>query len=137
MHDDLHTCFALEQAKARYCRLMDTKDWAGLAALLTEDLIFDLTDGNPDVAPIVGRDAALEAVKASVGDAQTVHQVHSPEFDLNGDEALVVWAVQERVVWPNGTSLTAYGHYFDRWVRDEGGWRIAELKLTHLVMDVA
>ena len=137
MHDDLHTCFALEQAKARYCRLMDTKDWAGLAALLTEDLVFDLTDGNPDAAPIVGRDAALEAVKASVGDAKTVHQIHSPEFDLNGDEALVIWAVQERVVWPNGTSLTAYGHYFDRWIRDEGRWLIAELKLTHLIMDVA
>jgi len=137
VHDDLHTCFVLEQAKARYCRLMDTKDWAGLAALLTEDLVFDLTDGNPDVAKIVGRDAALEAVKASVGDAKTVHQIHSPEFDLNGDEAFVIWAVQERVVWPNGTSLTAYGHYFDRWIRDEGGWRIAELKLTHLVMDVA
>ena len=134
---DLGTCLELEEAKARYCRLMDTKNWTDLAALLTEDLVFDLTDGHPEAAPIVGRDAALEAVRASVGDAITVHQVHSPEFELDGDEARVVWAVQERVVWKNGTSLTAYGHYHDRWVRDEWGWRIAELRLTHLIMDVA
>ena len=48
----------------------------------------------------------------------------------------MIWAVQERVVWGNGTSLTAYGHYHDRWVRDELGWRIAELRLTHLIMDI-
>ena len=135
--DDLQTCFELEQAKARYCRFMDTKNWAGLAALLTEDLVFDLTDGNPEATPIVGREAALEVVRASVGEAITVHQVHSPEFELDGDEARVIWAVQERVLWSNGTSLTAYGHYHDRWVRDERGWRIAELRLTHLITDVA
>lgn len=137
MPNDLEACFELEQAKARYCRLMDTKNWGELATLLTEELVFDLTDGNPEAAPIVGRDAAVEAVRTSVGDAITVHQVHSPEFELNGDEAFVVWAVQERVVWENGTSLTAYGHYHDRWVRDESGWRIAELRLTHLIVDVA
>ncbi|MGX9792784.1 nuclear transport factor 2 family protein [Mycobacterium sp. MMS18-G62] len=135
--DDLQACFDLEQAKARYCRLMDTKNWAELAALLTEDLVFDLTDGNPKASPIVGRNAALEAVRASVGDAKTVHQVHSPEFELDGDEARVVWAVQERVVWKSGASLTAYGHYHDRWIRDERGWRIAELRLTHLLMEFA
>ncbi|MBV8863275.1 MAG: nuclear transport factor 2 family protein [Mycobacterium sp.] len=112
-------CFELGEAKARYCRLMDTKNWTDLAALLTEDLVSDLTDGHPEAAPIVGRDAMLEPVRASVEDAITVHQVHSPEFELDGDEARVVWAVQERVVWKSGASLTAYGHYHDRWVRDE------------------
>lgn len=135
--NDLQACFELEQTKARYCRLMDTKDWVGLASLLTDDLVFDLTDGNPGAAPLVGREAALEAVRASVGDAVTVHQVHSPEFELDGDEAHVIWAVQERVLWKNGTSLTAYGHYHDRFVRGERGWRIAKLRLTHLITEVA
>jgi hypothetical protein len=135
--NDLQACFELEQAKARYCRLMDTKNWAELAVLLAEDLVFDLTDGNPEAAPIVGRDAALEAVKAAVGNAKTAHQVHSPEFELDGDQARVIWAVQERVVWDNGSSLTAYGHYHDRWARGENGWQIVELRLTHLIIDVA
>ena len=34
----------LIQAKARYCRLLDTKDWSALAQLLTEDIEFNLSD---------------------------------------------------------------------------------------------
>lgn len=125
----------LAQVKARYCRLLDNKDWPALSELLTEDMEFDLSDGNPDVSPITGRDNVLNAVQTSVAGAKTVHQVHAPEFDLRGGEASVIWAVQERVVWDNGTSLTAYGHYHDRWVRVAGQWKIAALRLTHLVME--
>lgn len=125
----------LAQAKARYCRLLDNKDWPALAELLTTDMEFDLSDGNPDVAPIVGRDNVLAAVQASVTGAKTVHQVHAPEIELDGDEAQTIWAVQERVVWDNGTSLTGYGHYHDHWVRVDGEWKIAALRLTHLIMD--
>lgn len=91
MPTDLQTCFELERAKSRYCRMMDMKDWAGVADLFAEDLVFDLGGGH-DAAPIIGRDAALQAVQSSIVDAVTVHQVHSPEFDINGDEARVVWA---------------------------------------------
>ena len=114
---------------------MDTKDWSGVADLLTEDLVFDLGAGD-DAPPIVGRDAALQAVQSSIVDAVTVHQAHSPEFDIDEDEARVVWAAQERVKWHNGAGLTAYGHYHERWVRRDGGWQIAELRLTHLLIDV-
>jgi ketosteroid isomerase-like protein len=125
----------LYDAKARYCRAMDTKDWAAVAQLLTEDIEFDLSDGNPDVAPIIGRDNVLAAIQASIADAKTVHQVHIPEIELHGDEAVAIWPVQERVVWDNGTSLTAYGHYHDRWVRVDDAWKIAVLRLTHLIME--
>ena len=134
MPTDLQVCFQLEQAKSQYCRMMDNKDWPGVADLMTEDLVFDL-GGGQDVPPIIGRTAALEAVQASVADAVTVHQVHSPEFHIDGDEAVVVWAAQERVKWNNGAGLTAYGHYHHRWVRRDGRWRIAELRLTHLLID--
>lgn len=131
------TYWELAQAKARYCRVLDTKDWPSLRELMTDDLEFDLTDGNPDVAPLVGRDNVVAAVRASVEGAKTVHQIHAPEFDLGAESANVIWAVHERVVWDNGTSLTAYGHYHDRWVRIRGEWKIATLRLTHLIMDFA
>ena len=129
--------FELCQAKARYCRALDTKDWTALAELLTGDMEFDLSDGNPDVPPIVGRANVLAAVQSSVTGAKTVHQVHMPEVEVDGDQAQAIWPVQERVVWDNGTSLTAYGHYHDRWVRIDGQWKIAALRLTHLIMDFA
>jgi 3-phenylpropionate/cinnamic acid dioxygenase small subunit len=44
---DLQELIAREQirdVKARYCRLLDTKDWDGFAALFTEDAILDVSD---------------------------------------------------------------------------------------------
>ena len=126
----------LEQAKARYCRLLDTRAWSALGDMLTEDVAFDLAGDDPSSVPIMGRDDVLTAVRSAVAEAITVHQVHSPEFEIvSADEVRVIWAVQERVTWQNGTSLTAFGHYHDRWVRVDGAWRIAELRLTHLIMD--
>jgi SnoaL-like protein len=125
----------LYKAKARYCRAMDTKDWAAVRELLTEDIEFDLSDGNSDAAPIIGRDNVIATIQASVATAKTVHQVHIPEIELIGDEAHIIWPVQERVVWDNGTSLTAYGHYHDRWVNVSGRWKCAALRLAHLIME--
>jgi hypothetical protein len=125
----------LYQAKAKYCRTLDTKDWAAFATVLESDVILDLSDGNPDIEPIVGRDAVIAAIRESVAGARTVHQVHIPEVELSGDEVRAIWPVQERVLWDNGTSLTAFGHYHDRWVRADGQWALAESKLTHLIMD--
>lgn len=79
---------------------------------------------------------ALQAVQSSIVDAVTVHQVHSPEFVIDGDEARVVWAAQERVKWNNGGGSTAFGHYHEWWVRRDGRWQIAELRLTHLPIDL-
>lgn len=75
---DLAAQAELAQAKARYCRLLDTKDWSALAGLMTAEILFDLDAGNPSSVPIMGRENVLAAVRASVADALTVHQVHAP-----------------------------------------------------------
>lgn len=128
--------------KARYCRLLDTKDWDGFAALLTEDFELDVS-GSGGGELIRGRDAALSMIRASIGDAKTAHQVHSPEIESDGDTAQAVWAMQDRVVWPaekavrSGiASLTGYGHYHERYVRRDGTWLIAASRLTRLHMDM-
>jgi hypothetical protein len=128
--------FALTQAKARYCRTLDTKDWVGYAALLTEDFVLDVSEGS-QVPVITGRDAAVKQIQSSILTAKTVHQVHSPEIQLNGDEAHVIWALQDRVIWaPDRPSITGYGHYHERWVRRNGDWKLASLRLTRLHIDV-
>jgi hypothetical protein len=128
--------FALCEAKARYCRTLDTKDWAGYADLLTEGFELDVTEGS-QVPVIRGRDAAIKQIQSSILTAKTVHQVHSPEIKLNGDEAHVIWALQDRVIWgPDRPSMTGYGHYHERWVRQNGQWKLAALKLTRLLIDV-
>ena len=133
---------AIRTVKARYCRFLDTKDWDNFIALFTPEAILDVQEdsGKP---PIHGRAAVLDQVRFAVTDARTAHQVHSSEIDLRGDEAHVITAMQDRVVWepgkcpiPGAQSITGFGHYTERYVRRDGEWRIAYLKLSRLYVDV-
>lgn len=128
----------ISRIKARYCRMVDTKNWAGFSALLTEDFVLDVSEGT-SLPVIHGRDAALKQVISLVGSARTVHQVHTPEIELNGDEAHVIWAMQDRVIWDSPrhglASITGYGHYHERYVRQNGEWKIASSRLTRLHID--
>jgi hypothetical protein len=127
---------ALMEAKARYCRLLDTQDWAGYAHLLTEDFVLDITEGT-QIPLLRGREAALQQIRASLADTQTVHQIHAPEIELDGDEARVIWALQDRIVrGADRPSMTGYGHYHERWVRANGDWKLAALRLTRLHIDI-
>jgi 3-phenylpropionate/cinnamic acid dioxygenase small subunit len=134
----LEAQLAISKVKARYCRLLDTKDWAGFGALFTEDVVLDVSEGT-SVPVMRGRETALQQVQAMIGSARTVHQVHTPEIDVQGDEAHVIWAMQDRVVWDEPrrglASITGYGHYHERYVRQNGEWKIASLKLTRLHID--
>lgn len=134
----LEAHLAIGKVKARYCRMLDTKDWAGLSALLTEDFVLDVSEGS-SLPVIRGREMALQQVQSSIGTARTVHHVHMPEIDLHGDEAHVIWAMQDRVVWQaprrGMMSITGFGHYHERYIRQNGEWKIAALRLTRLHID--
>ena len=136
----LEAYVAIGEVKARYCRMLDTKDWAGYADVFTEDFELDTSAaGGPGV--IRGRDAAMRMIRSSVEQARTAHQVHSPEITLEGDTAHVIWAMQDRVVWgdrrpePRSLGHTGYGHYHERYERRNGRWRIAAQRLTRLHVD--
>lgn len=133
----------IRDVKARYCRFLDTKDWAGLAGLFTEDAVLDVRE-DTGMDPFIGRDVLIEQIRAAVIYAKSAHQVHTPEITLNGeDAATIIWAMQDRVVWNEGkspipgvTSITGYGHYHERYVRRDGRWQIASLRLTRLHVDM-
>jgi len=75
-----------------------------------------------------------------VGTAITAHHVHSPEIELiDPDTADVIWAMQDRVVYGADrlsrvqyAGHTGFGHNHERYVRENGRWRIAKTKLTRL-----
>ena len=125
---------AISKLKSAYCRLLDTKDWAGWSALFTEDLRLDVSGSGGDV--LVGRDVVVASVRGSIETTKTAHQVHSPEIVIEGDQARAVWAMQDRLIWEDGRTLTGWGHYHERYVRTPDGWRIAEQKLTRLFMEM-
>lgn len=126
---------AITSLKARYCRLLDTKDWDGFAALFTEDAVLDVATAT-GFGRIEGRDKFIPMVRSSLETATTAHHVHQPEITLEGDTAHVTWAMQDRVHWLDGKrSITGYGHYHERYVRTADGWRIAFTQLTRLHVD--
>jgi len=133
---------AICETKARYCRLLDAKDWAGWADCFTEDFTLQI----PGAEPWAGRDLALGSARKAIETAVTVHQVHNPEIVLraDGNSADVTWALQDRVLWPQGREAgetffghTGYGNYREVYVRcGDGRWRIRSTVLTYLYRDL-
>jgi ketosteroid isomerase-like protein len=126
---------AITELKARYCRLLDTKDWAGYAALFTDDAVLDTTDAG-GYGVIEGPAQFVPMVTNSLATAKTAHQVHSPEITVDGDTATGIWAMQDRVDMPErGMSFNGFGHYHERYFRTADGWKIAFTRLTRLHVD--
>lgn len=127
---------AICELKARYCRLLDTKRWDDWGDLFTDEFVLDTSAaGGPP--PINGRAAAVAMVRGMLETAVTVHQVHQPEIAVDGDHADAIWAMQDRLVFGDGTSLVGYGHYTECYVRQGHQWKIASSALTRLHLDVA
>jgi len=129
--DDLE---AIRQLKARYFRTMDTKDWAGMRQVFSDDVVIDTTGSGGDV--VTGADAFIAFLEDVLGEAVTVHQGHMPELELTSDAtATGIWALHDIVIWPSGVRLDGYGHYHETYERGADGWRITSSTLTRLHTD--
>ncbi len=132
---EIEAFVAISQVKARYCRTLDAGDWEAFSGLFTEDLVLEV----PGVEPIHGRDNAVAFIKSALENATTAHHVHAPEIELHGDEARVVFAMQDRNTWgepgKGGRIQRGYGQYHERYVRVDGEWKIANQKLVYLHLD--
>jgi hypothetical protein len=122
--------------KGRHLRCGDTKDWEAYTAMLTEDFVLDISQ-SARIPVLRGRDAAVRQVRTSCDGKTTIHQAHTPEFELTTAEVLVTWAMNARIVRsPEDPSYTLYGYHYDRWVRSHGEWKLAALRQTTLHLDV-
>jgi hypothetical protein len=128
---------AIKQLKARYCRYLDTKDWAAWPALFADDFVSDTSEAGGKL--IVGADDFVAFTRKGIGrPAQaTAHQVHSPEIELtSATTARGVWALQDVVRFGPGVSLVGYGHYDETYESIDGRWIIKSSKLTRLREDI-
>lgn len=125
----------IKRLKARYCRLLDTKDWTGWRALFTEDFLSDTSEAGGKV--ISGADEFVAFTRRSLRAQPTVHQVHAPEIELtSATTARGVWALEDVVRFGPGVNLRGYGHYTETYEKTADGWRISTSKLTRLREDV-
>jgi uncharacterized protein (TIGR02246 family) len=125
---------AIKQLKARYFRTMDTKDWPGMRAVFTDDVVMDTSESGGGV--ITGADEFIAFLSETLADVVTVHHGHMPEIDITSPTtATGIWSMEDMLRWPNGMELHGYGHYHETYTKTDGGWRIASTKLTRLRSD--
>ncbi len=127
----------IKQLKAKYCRLLDAKDWDGWRELFTEDFHSDTSESGGK--SIHGRDAFVAFVKGALGKSTraTVHQVHAPEIEVvSATEARGIWALEDKVRFAIGLNMNGFGHYTEVYQKEGGQWKIKYSKLTRLREDI-
>jgi uncharacterized protein (TIGR02246 family) len=126
---------AIKQLKARYFRTMDTKDWAGMRDLFTDDVVVDTSSSGGGV--VEGADEFMKFLQGAIGDVITVHHGHMPEIEITSPTtATGVWSMEDMLRWPTGMELHGFGHYHETYVKVDGHWRIASTTLTRLRVDM-
>lgn len=152
--DEIAQMAAVEQIKhlkARYFRGVDTKNWALLRDVFTDDVVCDYRGAATD--PVSGINAVpsatesvlhgkrevIAALQAALNGVVSVHQGFMPEITIDGpDTASGIWAMYDTLRLPPGlmiSELSGYGHYHETYRRHDGIWRIAALQLSRLRVD--
>jgi hypothetical protein len=134
----------IKRLKARYFRCMDTKDWAGFAAVFATDAVMDMSEEagkEPgDLSSVTrGARAIADMAQAGMEGVQTVHHGHMPEIELlSPTTASGIWPMEDLLRWTTGPvrSLHGYGHYHDTYEKSAGAWRIKTTSLSRLRVDV-
>ena len=129
---------AIKQLKARYFRMMDAKDWDGLAAVFADDVEIDMTGEGGGITRSVAE--YMPFLRENIETVTTVHHGHMPEIELTSPAtATGIWAMEDELWWPEGGPLAhlhGYGHYHETYVKTPAGWRIKTMTLTRLRRDV-
>ena len=119
---------AITDVLIEYCCALDQMDLPRLAALFTDDCVVEY---GPQPALQSRGAAALERSLQRMWRWQrTSHHLSNVQISFtSADEARAgsyVYAWHER---PDGSTATILGQYKDRFVRVDGGWRIAERRM--------
>ena len=129
--DELWDLEQLRQLKARYFRAVDAKDWELLESVFTPDAVLEVAGNRRE-----GRDEILGVMRTRLTPRRSVHHGHMPELTLTGpDTATGIWAMDDLLIDADGTRHHGYGHYHERYRRDDGVWRIEHLRLVRLDVD--
>ena len=121
---DLVTFRELEELKYRYTRALDHKQWDDFAACFEADAT--ATYGGR--LEFDNRDDIVAYMRENLGpNMVTLHQVHHPEFTVDGDDATGTWSLMDKVIMTDFRFiLDGASTYQDRYHRGaDGVWRIS------------
>ncbi len=125
---------AIREVLSEYCFCLDNNRFADMAALFTEDGVWDTAFGKG-----VGRDGIEALVRKLHSSRPTgehhrgVHLVTNFVIKLDGDSARVLsnWAVAQNSL--TGPIVSAAGGYEDDMVKQDGTWRFRRRKIDRFI----
>ena len=135
--DAIERLLAIEEirkVKARRCRCVDEKDWAGYVDCHTPDAVSHALS-----SPTVGAQAMADLCRKQVEGKTTVHHVHAPEIEiLSATTAKGSWAMEDMLWWQEAGRehwLHGYGRYDETYEKRDGRWLIASRRLSRTRVD--
>lgn len=138
--DEMVICQRLTDVKARYCRTVDAKDWAGFEAVFAPDATLDFRgSASTSVGNSVlqGASVIVETIRNAISQITTVHQCHTPEFEIVSlTEAKATWHMTDHLRFPEGSPVRAkngYGYYHETYVKLDGQWKIKSTRLERIL----
>jgi hypothetical protein len=134
---DLVDIEVLKQLKARYCRLLDAKDWQAWREIFTDDFVSDTSKAGGKVIRGADDFVAFTRDNLKKPSQATAHQVHAPELELTSPTtARGIWALEDVVRLAPGINLRGYGHYHETYEKVGDHWLIKSSTLTRVREDV-
>jgi len=131
----LERLLAIEEIKslrARYCRGIDTKDWALLRSTLAPDIRLDLPSLR-ERGGLAGADAFIELASAWFGKTPSLHANYLPEIELvSPTRATGIWQQQHFLpnrYRPEEHHGHGYGYSHDSYEKTDGRWLVKSVKL--------
>ena len=125
----------IHQVVTRYCRALDTKDWALLDDVFVPDATGDLASGRT----LVGIDAIRDRIRNALHELDdSQHLVGNHEIAVDGDTAThrcYLQAQHVRTAAAGGPNYIVAGRYEDQFARTEIGWRITHRSLIVMWTD--
>jgi hypothetical protein len=119
---DLVALEELKRLKYRYLRTLDLKLWEEFESLFVPEATGEYGEG----LTFADRVELVGYMRTNLGPGVvTMHHVHHPEIDVDGDSAHGRWYLEDRVLVPEHRFvLEGAAFYDDRYVRTPKGWRI-------------
>jgi hypothetical protein len=124
---------AIKKLKARYWLCMDRKLWDEYGDCFTRDAVMDV----PPATHWQGREEIVQSLSKVLNSLITVHQGHHADIEIMSEtKAKATWAMYDNIQdMCSNTKMEGYGFYEDEYVKENGRWKIKNLKLTRFFVE--
>ena len=114
---------------ARYARAVDEEDDAELAAIFTDDVVFETIPWSPE--PSTGRDKAVRAFKSYQRRFTNRKRfIVNEQIDITGPDTAAAWSNWLVLHANDGESFVGWGSYDWTCARTDGGWLFSKMVIT-------